>query len=522
MTTIEIRFISGRWHATSWDQHVNEGITEWPPSPWRFLRALLATWHLKAMDLPREDVQALIEALAAAECQFRLPTDVQAPHTRHYMPIAKGNTTKVLDSFLVVQADDPLIINFDTDLSADLTGILERLTRAMTYFGRAETWADIRVTNTSVAANCTAKKADAGSEPVRVLTPMSESEYQIWRQGIIAGATRQKIADTAAKKKLELGDVKLTKGDLKSIDALVPESLFDALHLDTADVQKGGWNIPPGATWVTMQRPRLMTLAAPPKISWTKTNDDIDVIRFALYSNVLPRWTDILHVGSAFHTQIAKKAKELGVSEDLRTRLTGRTADNELAKGHNHLFILPELHPDKIQKIGGLSLYMPGGVDREAIDFFAEFSKLEAWNEDHQDQDLVFLDMEDSRQNGFSNSFGEDEVWESLTPFVATRHNKPGKTEFGYEVGSAEHDLHRLLLLGGFDAPSSIERIDKLNLDKDLRWTAFRTHRRNRSGARGPHIPGGFRIIFKEPQKGPIALGYGAHFGLGLFRRSKR
>ena len=30
-----------------WGRHVNEGAVEWPPSPWRLLRALIATWHLK-------------------------------------------------------------------------------------------------------------------------------------------------------------------------------------------------------------------------------------------------------------------------------------------------------------------------------------------------------------------------------------------------------------------------------------------------------------------------------------------
>src|SRR5699024_5568337 len=37
----------GRWHATAWGSHVNEGVPEWPPCPWRICRALLAAWHWK-------------------------------------------------------------------------------------------------------------------------------------------------------------------------------------------------------------------------------------------------------------------------------------------------------------------------------------------------------------------------------------------------------------------------------------------------------------------------------------------
>ena len=48
MTVLELRFPAGRFHSTPWGRHVNEGAIEWPPSPWRLLRSLIATWYLKA------------------------------------------------------------------------------------------------------------------------------------------------------------------------------------------------------------------------------------------------------------------------------------------------------------------------------------------------------------------------------------------------------------------------------------------------------------------------------------------
>src|SRR5437867_3663314 len=45
--TLLLRFPGRRYHATPWGHHVNEGLIEWPPSPWRLLRALLATGYTK-------------------------------------------------------------------------------------------------------------------------------------------------------------------------------------------------------------------------------------------------------------------------------------------------------------------------------------------------------------------------------------------------------------------------------------------------------------------------------------------
>ena len=45
MLAIRFDFTANRYHATQWGRHVNEGVLEWPPSPWRILRAIVATWQ---------------------------------------------------------------------------------------------------------------------------------------------------------------------------------------------------------------------------------------------------------------------------------------------------------------------------------------------------------------------------------------------------------------------------------------------------------------------------------------------
>src|SRR5579863_5843600 len=62
-TTLAIRFPLGRYHANPWDRAVNEGASEWPPSPWRLLRALAATWHTRWPDLPVSVLEGLLDQL---------------------------------------------------------------------------------------------------------------------------------------------------------------------------------------------------------------------------------------------------------------------------------------------------------------------------------------------------------------------------------------------------------------------------------------------------------------------------
>ena len=90
MTVLELRFPAGRFHATPWGRHVNEGAVEWPPSPWRLFRSLIATWYLKARtEVSEETLRALISALAAKPPQFHLPKATNS-HTRHYLPVIES------------------------------------------------------------------------------------------------------------------------------------------------------------------------------------------------------------------------------------------------------------------------------------------------------------------------------------------------------------------------------------------------------------------------------------------------
>ena len=146
--------------------------------------------------------------------------------------------------------------------------------------------------------------------------------------------------------------------------------------------------------------------------------------------------------------------------------------------------------------------------------------------------------------------FGSSKTWTSLTPFVPvrnpkTRHNGEPKIDpdNGFQIGSPEHDLLRLLREpgnamgeGGWIDPktsiASIEQVDKLDLSSGriFRWLQFTTRRDGNSKILSDNDPNekghrasgsfgcGLRLTFSDYVSGPIAVGYGAHFGLGLFK----
>ncbi|NJK31189.1 MAG: type I-U CRISPR-associated protein Cas5/Cas6 [Deltaproteobacteria bacterium] len=102
-------------------------------------------------------------------------------------------------------------------------------------------------------------------------------------------------------------------------------------------------------------------------------------------------------------------------------------------------------------------------------------------------------------------------TWISATPFIPPRFTKLRRGEV---LDSPEDQLRRLLreVLGQ----------ENVKIEGDKRsaffWNDF-VRARKKGRNRPPGRRGfGFRLTFAEPVRGPIALGYGAHFGLGLFK----
>jgi len=84
---IAARFPFGRYAATPWFRSRREHVSnvEWPPSPWRIARALVATAHRMGSESLVEETIALIRRLAATEPRYLLPPATEVVYAQ-WMP----------------------------------------------------------------------------------------------------------------------------------------------------------------------------------------------------------------------------------------------------------------------------------------------------------------------------------------------------------------------------------------------------------------------------------------------------
>jgi CRISPR-associated protein Csb2 len=245
MTVLELRFPAGRFHATPWGRHVNEGAIEWPPSPWRLLRSLIATWYLKARaEVPEQTVRAVIASLAAQSPHFELPRAING-HTRHFMPVIEGTNerkTKVFDTFIQLDPNDSVLVAWDVILSPDQLTAIQTLALRVGYFGRAESLVEIRVRAGVLGIEANAFPLVDGAnipvkmELVRLIAPLPVADYEAWRSDFLAknslpAETPQK---TSGKKPLQINQ-KTPKSRLT----------FSPPCTSIRELQTSGWNLPP-------------------------------------------------------------------------------------------------------------------------------------------------------------------------------------------------------------------------------------------------------------------------------------
>lgn len=189
----------------------------------------------------------------------------------------------------------------------------------------------------------------------------------------------------------------------------------------------------------------------------------------------------------------------------------GRTAYGDQLRGHHHAHYLCE--PNARGRISTLTVWAPMGFDARAVGALAGLRTV--WHGPleleltlrhlGQPEDLI----------GRSALVGPSDSWRSLTPFVPTRmfkRNKRGRirvhAETGYLLGGPQHDAWRLAQARGMEAPQVVECRDYPG-----------TFIVERVFGDGERAPGAYfmHLRFPEPRVGPITLGYGVHFGLGVF-----
>lgn len=465
--------------------------------------------------------------------RFMLPRASLA-HTRHYMPWDKdwsskreASRTLVFDTFVAVSKDDPVLVCWpDGELDGEHAGILRSLLGNTSYLGRSESW-------------CIMELFEGRDVSIQG-SPSGERVYNAFPV-----------------------DQQVPGGDYEVVSVLSPSTDLDTsrplgeshpLLIRTTTLRQDLNRIdPPGSRWVEYARPVDCFMpsveAAVPEFD----EGPVKMARYLLDGKVLPRVLDALTVGSV--ARVAAMSVYGGPEDRISKVLSGKTVEGEAMKGHRHAFYLPS-DEDGDGRLDHLTVYASLGFTGDERRALAGLERLYGYGLSGELR-LLLVGMHGEPDEYLGGGlFGPSATWISATPYILTRHPKlkdsgrwrttplPGGLEVKTPEGLGVYPTGEHLLLDygilpdlsvmqqdgplaqlllscerrGLPEVAWVEPVPEYRrLGRSYRWIEFKRHRR---GVSSP-VAGrgfGFKLVFREPVVGPLALGHGCHYGLGLFR----
>ena len=459
--TLALRFPLGRYHATPWDHTVNEGVTEWPPSPWRLLRALVSTWHLRWPDLDAGMVDRLLAELSGAPA-YRTP-ESRSGHTRHYLPDLahrtgqSGATDLTLDPFLLVPATDPVLVHWsDARLDRKMRATLAKLAELVPYIGRSESVCSVELMDGAPEPDACWWHPRPAGDGVRLLAPSP-------------GVTRAQLE-------------------------VSPTGLRRQRRL-----------MPPGSRWVYYQVPAAVRPAQAPQrrrpvevLRWTLDTDAPFMARYGVLA------TDLLRSGAL------RQLERHGIrapAEVLGKQGRERVSDDH---AHAHWFWLGDGRgPSAV--VRDLALWVPGGAPADVMAAMLAHRRLQGpanYTPEGFRAGSLFLVAAGPVANVLPELVSPNTlVWESRTPYLPVRHRKRQSLDSFLAEDVSFQLRYR-------DHPALTEL--SLLPDND-QWA--RRHRRYRMKQTMADRTDGFRLRLTLEARidGPLAMGELSHFGFGLF-----
>lgn len=287
-TTLVLRFPRERYHATPWDWPDGDPRVETPPSPWRLLRALYATWRTRVAELDEVAVHTLLGALAVP------PRFFVSQHR-----IERRSASAGQDESYAAERETELAVEWPGALLLEERATLTRLASAMPYLGRAE-------------SPCT------GSVPSS-WTPRGHERWE-----------------------------PLDVADRVTVGAVVTSVLAPVLPLDVAallarplDVRRSGLTFPLGTRLLAYQRCPTPEPSAGP----------VTAVRLSVVDGPFPPATSTLFVTDLLR-RAALSHLEKHRPERMQTLLGGKSADARTFRDqHAHTHYLPLIEDEQVTAV---------------------------------------------------------------------------------------------------------------------------------------------------------------------------
>jgi CRISPR-associated protein Csb2 len=495
-------FPLGRFHATPWRVNpFDDPYGEWPPSPWRLVRGVVARWYQWCREDPDRAhgwLDPLIEALCKSSYEFQLPVQAQrgAP-LRQYFPVEFGwnpkekkkaavrsySTSLAQDNYVCLPADDDGAIWWFLEgdhWKKDLTEALNECLKRMTYFGRAEAFTRFAVQE----------------DPAEAPEPNCKLD----------------LVRTAAAVPVLVPETSATREDIERV---------------TDDSEAAKRSVPPGARWMYALRlasPTVREIGTPRK-SYRETN----LIQFAIGWNVPPEARAVVRLTAKFRGAVLKEMLVMLTGDSQITwskaplsvrkgvaEMAGKDPHGKPLKGHQHTEYLVWCEESEPVRLLAWRNGRPFD-EREQEALLRAAGRQFSWAASGDRADvwkvrLVPLDRAVPLPPGFDGATAA--VWESVTPYVPPRHHlRGGKARLRESI---ENQVRRELSLRGFGEAEQVI----VEQPADPEWVAVHLPRTERNKAAFLGDRRGYRLLlrFPAPVRGPIRLGHSSSFGLGLFR----
>lgn len=507
MIAVDLRFPAGHYHATPWGRNVNEGVPEWPPSPFRLARAVADAAFRRHPDWDEARLEAALRGLEHP-AKFVLP-----PATSSHLRLYQRQGSKVLsdkklvfDTFVAIEPDARVVALFDAALEEQAWRDLDELLQDINYLGRSESWVQAHLLpnppaspppNAYECAPVSSASSLEGGEVVRVACLRPADAYAALDPKPRAGTGRRKRGQSGR-----------------------PMTWVQALCLSTSQLLKEGWTMAPGMTELDFLLPER-ALRGRVKPRRFQLGARFTEARFGLYSSVLPRVVDAVPMAERVRRKLMGIHRKRMDGEPGRVSATfsGKTPDGRPAVGHRHAYLL-SLDEDHDGRIDHLIVRAQEPFDETEL---AALDGLRSvWQPGGRpDIQLVLEALTGEPRRGSPHlASGVGRIvarrWMSATPFVTRRHYRKGR---GIYEEWVDQEIRRACRQHGLPEPVSLTFLEHtVHSGHPIRWMEFV---RNRAGE-SPLGGHGRILTFAEPVAGPFAIGALAHYGLGLFIPAER
>ena len=496
---VSISFPLGRYHATPWDRHVNEGAIEWPPSPWRLVRALVAVWHDRCPELSEEAVLEVLNVVGDHPT-YALPRSLAAG-TRHYYPgsaqqLPKNHdTAKVLDTFRAVDPAAVLEVRWSGELSESGLKAATTLFERLGYLGRADSICEASVISDSDRAELVA------SEETLSAFPDQSGDHRL----------------LAPELPIHLASITVQTDAMRAAGYAQPQASVLAHYRIEPEEDIDGHMTQPPITTVDRPQVAVLSVAGRPAPSHELALVVAERVRSALQSHFGRRNQHAASPTFAGHLAHAERPKH----------------DDHRSDDHQHLHLLALPGPDR--RIDRIVAWAPEGFGPEEVAALASISDIYPPGRGPGTRgDRSTAERERQAVRGLSqfrvalaalgkphevvpDLVGPSRVWRSATPMIPT--GRPNRQDLadtkrlgGVALRFARRRMSRELHYRGLPAPASVEFLNRPP-------TAAQRYRRHRIGRtlKDARSATWLEIVFEVPQQGPLALGALSHLGMGLF-----